>query len=121
MEERASFDVYRRDLHCCREIVMRKRMTTTLEKYQRCNLNPIANSIGTETQNWCQEVSLLNAKYESLQHTQRHLLGEDLGPLSLKELQSLEKQLEGALGQTRHRKVMVGDGGVNDIERNKLP
>ena len=85
-------------------------MTATLEKYQRCNLNPMANSIGTETQvsilfwnkfevtvpiefqratfkfyndlyhdfsfyafnqNWCQEVSLLNAKYESLQRTQR--------------------------------------------------
>lgn len=37
----------------------------------------------------------------------RHLLGEDLGPLSVKELQNLEKQLEGALAQARHRKVYL--------------
>lgn len=36
----------------------------------------------------------------------RHLLGEDLGPLSIKELQNLEKQLEGALAQARQRKVL---------------
>ncbi|KAL1830255.1 hypothetical protein DCAR_0209688 [Daucus carota subsp. sativus] len=94
-------------------------MTATLEKYQRCNLNPMANSIGTETQNWCQEVSLLNAKYESLQRTQRHLLGEDLGPLSLKELQSLEKQLEGALGQTRHRKSQVMVEQMEELRRKE--
>ncbi|TQD85126.1 hypothetical protein C1H46_029300 [Malus baccata] len=56
---------------------------------------------------WYQEVTKLKAKYESLQRTQRHLLGEDLGPLSVKELQNLEKQLEGALAQTRQRKVTL--------------
>lgn len=35
----------------------------------------------------------------------RHLLGEDLGQLNLKELLNLEKQLEGALAQTRQRRV----------------
>lgn len=35
----------------------------------------------------------------------RHMLGEDLGPLSIKELQQLEKQLEYALSQARQRKV----------------
>ncbi|XLU81362.1 hypothetical protein S245_004782, partial [Arachis hypogaea] len=51
------------------------------------------------------EVSKLKAKYESLQRTQRHLFGKDLGPLSIKELQNLEKQLEGSLAQARQRKV----------------
>ncbi|KAL0002605.1 hypothetical protein SO802_016386 [Lithocarpus litseifolius] len=36
-----------------------------------------------------------------------HLLGEDLGPLSVKELQSLEKQLEGALQLARQRKTQI--------------
>ncbi|RYR66699.1 hypothetical protein Ahy_A03g012761 [Arachis hypogaea] len=36
-----------------------------------------------------------------------HLLGEDLGPLSIKELQNLEKQLEGSLAQARQRKLVV--------------
>ncbi|GJT60427.1 MADS-box transcription factor 6 isoform X2 [Tanacetum coccineum] len=34
----------------------------------------------------------------------RYLLGEDLEPLSVKELRNLEKQLEGALTQARQRK-----------------
>ncbi|XLR61360.1 hypothetical protein HN51_004634 [Arachis hypogaea] len=58
-------------------------------------------------QSWYQEVSKLKAKYESLQRTQRHLLGKDLGPLSIKELQNLEKQLEGSLAQARQRKLVV--------------
>ncbi|KAL6570368.1 Agamous-like MADS-box protein mads3 [Orobanche minor] len=36
-----------------------------------------------------------------------HLLGEDLGPLSVKELQNLEKQLEAALAIARQRKTQV--------------
>jgi len=39
----------------------------------------------------------------------RQLLGEDLGPLNMKELQNLEKQLEGALAQARQRKVPSND------------
>ncbi|KAG1362399.1 AGL6-like MADS-box transcription factor [Cocos nucifera] len=35
-----------------------------------------------------------------------HLLGEDLGPLSVKELQQLERQLESSLSQARQRKVL---------------
>ncbi|XP_072064894.1 agamous-like MADS-box protein AGL13 [Arachis hypogaea] len=58
-------------------------------------------------QSWYQEVSKLKAKYESLQRTQRHLFGKDLGPLSIKELQNLEKQLEGSLAQARQRKLVV--------------
>jgi hypothetical protein len=50
-------------------------------------------------QNWHNTVVLHN--FES------HLLGEDLGPLSVKELQQLEKQLECALSQARQRKVNI--------------
>ncbi|ONK72815.1 uncharacterized protein A4U43_C04F23520, partial [Asparagus officinalis] len=56
---------------------------------------------------WYQEVSKLKAKFESLQRSQRHLLGEDLGPLSVKELQQLERQLESALSQARQRKTQI--------------
>ncbi|XP_077245527.1 agamous-like MADS-box protein MADS3 [Tasmannia lanceolata] len=80
----------------------------TLERYQRCCYNPQDTNIcDRETQGWYQEVSKLKAKYESLQRSQRHLLGEDLGPLSLKELQQLEKQLEIALSQASQRKTQI--------------
>ncbi|XP_068649813.1 agamous-like MADS-box protein MADS3 [Aristolochia californica] len=83
-------------------------MSKTLERYQRCCYTPQdANIADRETQGWYQEVSKLKAKYESLQRSQRHLLGEDLGPLSVKELQQLEKQLEMALCQARQRKTQI--------------
>ncbi|KAH9788180.1 Agamous-like MADS-box protein AGL6 [Citrus sinensis] len=91
----------------------------TLERYQRCCFNPQDNSIERETQSWYQEATKLKAKYESLQRTQRHLLGEDLGPLSVKELQNLEKQLEGALALARQRKTQIMIEQVEDL-RKKL-
>ncbi|XP_073291272.1 agamous-like MADS-box protein MADS3 isoform X3 [Primulina huaijiensis] len=91
---------------------------STLERYQRCCFNPHENSNEpTQTQNWYQEVSKLKAKYESLQRTQRHLLGEDLGPLSVKELQNLEKQLEGALAQARQRKTQIMLEQMEELRR----
>ncbi|KAG6437585.1 hypothetical protein SASPL_102504 [Salvia splendens] len=66
---------------------------------------------------WYHEVSKLKAKYESLQRTQRHLLGEDLGPLSIKELQNLEKQLEGALAQARQRKTQILMEQMEELRR----
>nr|AQM52295.1 AGL6 [Monotropa hypopitys] len=94
-------------------------MTKTLEKYQRCSFNPQDNSAENETQSWCQEVSKLRAKYESLQRTQRHLLGEDLGPLSVRELQNLEKQLEGALNQARQRKTQIMIDQMEELRRKE--
>ncbi|PSS13988.1 MADS-box transcription factor [Actinidia chinensis var. chinensis] len=94
-------------------------MTKTLERYQRCNFNPQDNSVEHETQSWYQEVSKLKGKYDSLQRTQRHLLGEDLGPLSVKELQNLEKQLEGALAQTRQRKTQIMIEQMEELRRKE--
>ncbi|KAK9910658.1 hypothetical protein M0R45_034612 [Rubus argutus] len=81
--------------------------TQTLERYQRSSFSPHDNAIKQATESWYEEVSKLRAKHESLLRTQRHLLGEDLGPLSVKELQNLEKQLEGALAQARQRKTQI--------------
>ncbi|XP_077239486.1 agamous-like MADS-box protein MADS3 [Tasmannia lanceolata] len=83
-------------------------MNKTLERYQQCCYNPHETNIcDRNTQGWCHEVSKLKAKYDSLQRSQRHLLGEDLGPLSVKELQQLEKQLDVALSQARQRKTQI--------------
>ncbi|KAM0950182.1 putative transcription factor MADS-MIKC family [Dioscorea sansibarensis] len=82
--------------------------SNTLERYKRCCYNAHDLTIANrDSQNWYQEVSKLKAKFESLQRSQRHLLGEDLGPLSVKELQQLERQLETALSQARQRKTQI--------------
>ncbi|CAB4300218.1 unnamed protein product [Prunus armeniaca] len=57
-------------------------------------LNPEENSMNVKHRAGIQEVTKLKAKYESLLRTQRQLLGEDLGPLNVKELQNLEKNLK---------------------------
>ncbi|KAG5049445.1 hypothetical protein JHK85_010548 [Glycine max] len=82
--------------------------TKTIERYYRSSFTPQDEHVECETQSWYQEVSKLKAKYDSLQRTQRHFLGEDLGQLNTKELQNLEKQLEGSLAQPRQRKCLGG-------------
>ncbi|KAJ4836134.1 Agamous-like MADS-box protein mads3 [Turnera subulata] len=91
----------------------------TLERYQRCCIAPQDSAIERETQGWYHEVTKLKAKYESLQRTQRHLLGEDLGPLSVKELQNLEKQLEGALTLARQRKTQIMVEQMEDLRKKE--
>ncbi|XP_039005564.1 agamous-like MADS-box protein MADS3 [Hibiscus syriacus] len=91
----------------------------TLERYQRCCITPQDNSLARETQSWYQEVAKLKAKYEALQRTQRHLLGEDLGPLNVKELQNLEKQLEGALALARQRKTQIMIEQMEDLSKKE--
>ncbi|KNA08331.1 hypothetical protein SOVF_163550 isoform B [Spinacia oleracea] len=86
----------------------------TLDRYQRCGNNIDLHhhhhhhhqdhAMEAQTQSWLQEIAHLESQYESLKRAQRHMLGEELGTLSLKELQSLEKQLEEALARTRARK-----------------
>ncbi|XP_047339050.1 agamous-like MADS-box protein MADS3 [Impatiens glandulifera] len=94
-------------------------VSKTIERYLRCCYNPHENVVERDTQNWFQEASKLKTKYESLLRTQRHLLGEDLGPLSVKELQNLEKQLEGALSQTRQRKTQIMLEQMEELRRKE--
>ncbi|XVF02786.1 hypothetical protein REPUB_Repub04eG0204100 [Reevesia pubescens] len=79
-------------------------MMKTLERYQKCNYGaPETNVSAREALELSsqQEYLKLKARYEALQRSQRNLLGEDLGPLSSKELESLERQLDSSLKQIR--------------------
>ncbi|PPS19321.1 hypothetical protein GOBAR_AA01236 [Gossypium barbadense] len=49
----------------------------------------------------------------------RHLLGDDLGPLNLKELQNLEKQLEGTLVLARQRKTQIMMEQMEDLRKKE--
>ncbi|KAE8679520.1 Agamous-like MADS-box protein AGL6 [Hibiscus syriacus] len=95
--------------------------TMTLERYQQCCFTPQPqhNFPERQTQNWSQEVIKLKAKYEAMERTQRHLLGEDLGPLNLKELQNLEKQLEGVLALARQRKTQIMMEQMEDLRKKE--
>ncbi|CAM9000353.1 unnamed protein product [Rhodiola kirilowii] len=73
-------------------------MMKTLERYQKCSYGAVeVNRPNKELETSYREYLKLKGKFEALQLTQRNLLGEDLGPLSTKELEQLEHQLESTL------------------------
>nr|AHA42267.1 AGL6 [Dendrobium hybrid cultivar] len=95
-------------------------ITKTLERYQRCTFTPqTIHPNDHETLNWYQELSKLKAKYESLQRSQRHLLGEDLDMLSLKELQQLERQLESSLSQARQKRTQIMLNQMEELKKKE--
>ncbi|KAK2421143.1 MADS-box transcription factor [Trifolium repens] len=75
-----------------------------IERYRQCRYNKlqVGNSLGhNDSQNLYQEYLKLKARYESLDRKQRQFHGEELEELSMKELESLEEQLELTLTQAR--------------------
>ncbi|CAI0561038.1 unnamed protein product [Linum tenue] len=85
-------------------------MLKTLERYQKCNYGAPESTVSAREAleiSSQQEYLKLKARYEALQRSQRNLLGEDLGPLSTKELESLERQLDMSLKQIRSTRVSI--------------
>ncbi|EMS50521.1 MADS-box transcription factor 1 [Triticum urartu] len=54
-----------------------------------------------------QEYLKLKTRVEFLQSSQRNILGEDLGPLSMKELDQIENQIDASLKHIRSKKNQV--------------
>uniref|UniRef100_A0A804JDR2 Uncharacterized protein n=1 Tax=Musa acuminata subsp. malaccensis TaxID=214687 RepID=A0A804JDR2_MUSAM len=95
-------------------------MLRTLERYQKCNYGaPETNIISRETQSSQQEYLKLKARVDGLQRSQRNLLGEDLGPLNIKELEQLERQLDASLRQIRSTRTQYMLDQLGDLQRRE--
>ncbi|XP_065875445.1 agamous-like MADS-box protein MADS4 isoform X2 [Euphorbia lathyris] len=98
-------------------------MLKTLERYQKCNYGaPETNVSAREALQELssqQEYLKLKARYEALQRSQRNLLGEDLGPLNSKELESLERQLDMSLKQIRSTRTQFMLDQLTDLQRRE--
>ncbi|KAE8663871.1 Agamous-like MADS-box protein AGL9-like protein [Hibiscus syriacus] len=66
-----------------------------------------------------QEYLKLKARCEVLQRSSRNLLGEDLGPSSIKELESLEKQLESSLKLVRSMRTQYMVDQLTELQRKE--
>lgn len=93
-------------------------MVKTLERYQKCSyatpeMNNVARDIEQSSYN---EYLKLKGRYDTLQCHQRHLLGEELGPLNIKELEQLEHQLDSSLKQIRSTKTQFMLDQLSDIQ-----
>ncbi|XP_059655661.1 agamous-like MADS-box protein MADS2 [Cornus florida] len=95
-------------------------MAKTLERYQRCSYGALeANQPDMDTQGMYQQYLRLKGRVEVLQQSQRHFLGEDLGPLNTKELEQLEGQLEKSLKQIRSTKTQYMLDQLSDLEKKE--
>ncbi|KMZ58122.1 hypothetical protein ZOSMA_7G01530 [Zostera marina] len=95
-------------------------MLKTLERYQKCNyVAPETNVQTREIQSSQQEYLKLKARVESLQRTQRNLLGEDLGSLSSRDLENLERQLDASLRQIRSIRTQYMLDQLSDLQKQE--
>ncbi|GAB2214385.1 hypothetical protein Droror1_Dr00018728 [Drosera rotundifolia] len=98
-------------------------MLKTLERYQKCNYGAPESNVSSAREalelSSQQEYLKLKARFEALQRTQRNLLGEDLGPLSSKELESLERQLDMSLKHVRSTRTQYMLDQLNDLQRKE--
>ncbi|KMT07430.1 hypothetical protein BVRB_6g150520 isoform B [Beta vulgaris subsp. vulgaris] len=98
-------------------------MLKTLERYQKSNYGAPDNTVSTREAlkelSSQQEYLKLKARHEALQRTHRNLMGEDLGPLSSKELESLERQLDMSLKQIRSTRTQYMVDQLTDLQRKE--
>ncbi|KAJ0235424.1 hypothetical protein HA466_0266050 [Hirschfeldia incana] len=99
-------------------------MTRTLERYQKCKYGPPEPNVPSRDEALAefssqQEYLKLKESYDALQRTQKNLLGEELGPLSTKELESLERRLDSSLKKIIALRTQLMIDQINDLQ-NKL-
>lgn len=96
-------------------------MEKILERYERYSYAERAMiTTDPETQgNWSLQYNKLKAKFESLQKSQRHLMGEQLDSLSLRELGQLEQQVESSLKNVRSRKNQVMLDSIAELQEKE--
>ncbi|XP_057436159.1 agamous-like MADS-box protein MADS2 [Lotus japonicus] len=95
-------------------------MVKTLERYQKCSYGAVeVNKPAKELESSYREYLKLKGRFESLQRTQRNLLGEDLGPLNSKDLEQLERQLDSSLKQVRSTKTQFMLDQLSDLQNKE--
>ncbi|KAJ0981943.1 hypothetical protein J5N97_010198 [Dioscorea zingiberensis] len=96
-------------------------MDKILERYERyCHAEKEVMVVDPKPQgSWSHEYGKLKARIEVLQNSQKHLMGEEIESLSMKELQQLEQQLESALKNIRSKKNHLLYDSIADLQRKE--
>ncbi|CAK8565496.1 unnamed protein product [Lathyrus oleraceus] len=94
----------------------------TIERYKKaCAASTNAESVSeANTQFYQQESSKLRRQIRDIQNLNRHILGEALGSLSLKELKNLEGRLEKGLSRVRSRKHETLFADVEFMQKREI-
>ncbi|KAK4440099.1 Floral homeotic protein AGAMOUS [Sesamum alatum] len=78
----------------------------TIERYKKASSDSSNNGSISEAnaQYYQQEASKLRAQISNLQNQNRNMLGESLGPLTLRDLKNLESRVERGISRIRSKK-----------------
>ncbi|KAF8378562.1 hypothetical protein HHK36_029907 [Tetracentron sinense] len=96
-------------------------MEMILERYERYSYTE-RELVATDPESqgsWSPDCIKLKARIELLQRHQRHFLGEDLGSMSIKELQNLEQQLDTSLKHIRSRKTQLMYESISELQKKE--
>ncbi|KAG9144074.1 hypothetical protein Leryth_013725 [Lithospermum erythrorhizon] len=97
-------------------------MEGTLEKYERYTYAEkclsVANS-GSSQELQPHEIHKLTCRIELLQRNIRQYVGEDLDFLNMRQLQSLELQLDTALKRIRTRKNQIMNESISELQKKE--
>lgn len=97
-------------------------MESILERYERytyAERQQVATDSPQVQGSWSLEYPKLVARIEVLQRNIRNLSGEELDPLSLRELQYLEQQLDTALKRIRTRKNQLMHESISQLQKKE--
>ncbi|CAJ1834985.1 unnamed protein product [Sphenostylis stenocarpa] len=94
-----------------------KNMEDVLERYERYAHTTLTGPNNESQGNWSFEYIKLTAKVEVLERNVRNFMGNELDPLSLKELQNLEQQLDTSLKRIRTRKNQVMNQSISELHK----
>lgn len=96
-------------------------MEKILEKYERYSYaeRRLASPDSELQGSWSMEYPKLTARIEVLQRNIRHYVGEDLDPLSLRELQILEQQIDTGLKKIRSRKNQLMHESISELQKKE--
>ncbi|KAK7340694.1 hypothetical protein VNO77_21404 [Canavalia gladiata] len=92
-------------------------MEDILERYERHAHTELGGANNESQGNWSFEYIKLTAKVEVIERNIRNFMGHDLDPLNLKELQSLEQQLDTSLKRIRQRKNQVMNQSISELHK----
>ncbi|WZZ87716.1 agamous-like MADS-box protein AGL3 isoform X2 [Brassica napus] len=92
-------------------------MAKTIEKYRKhsyATMDP--NQSAEDLQEKYQDYLNLKSRVEILQHSQRHLLGEEIAGMGVNELEQLERQVDTSLRQIRSTKARFMLDQLSDLK-----
>ncbi|KAK3011650.1 LOW QUALITY PROTEIN: hypothetical protein RJ639_011324 [Escallonia herrerae] len=98
-------------------------MEKILERYDRYSYaeKQLAATDTATQESWSFEYTKLKARVEVLQRNIRNYVGEELDPLNLRDLQSLEQQLDTAIKRIRARKNQLLHETVSELHKKLFP